>query len=1409
MFKKITLRCAKTAWALFATCVVLLAIVISLLKVSLPYANNYKADIEQYLLQEFGADVRIGSIGASWQQTGPVIVLEQITLIPSPSAPLDISIAETRIEWNFWESLKEQRVVTGAFLLEGVRSRIDSNVLFKKRQQTESNELFESLSHLFLSQVKQFKIIDSFIIVDYDDGRSQDFQIDHLSWVNQGNRHQGQGEVFIDGFSNNSLAVIVDLYGQRRNDIFGQIYVEANQMDVTPWLQQLIGEHVKLSGTEANFSVWGDVQNGLVENILLDISRSGLSWTKQGAKKFLRVESATVQWWKAQENWLLFGNQVQLESDEHFSKPFDFTYLDGESESQLYLNNVELPTVTQLFSLFSATRELNILADTDFSGQVDEFQLNWGEELPLAGVVKVSDFAFLPKHEQGKAYAGVEGLELTAHLLENNLWLQVRGEDGMLSTADTFSDKISYQTLVADTLIHWDENDISISSPRIIFNNEEVSANLAFEYTSLSLGHLSIYGEIKGPTAGNIPKYLPQHLIGDNTYKYLINGIQQGRGELTRILIDGVPAQLPFVPIRDRSLPSTFVIQSKLRDGQFMFNQNWPAIENLNAMLTVDKSEMTIAAESGQLTSLPINNDVVTTIQLAGSGNPVIVDIFPKQLDMKDFHQLVDDTPLTDIIGGVFDFVRLDGAANAKVNLNIPIDYSPDDEGNVPFVVATGDIATQPLNLSLPRLNLDFNQSKIHASFVNEKFSLAASESELFGLPVSFEVSGAQELQGYKLDAQIHGDWDQSQIHKNWPLALVQQIEGHTDVTFDVDVNINSEGYQYFVNGNADLTDIQYDVTGELSKRSGEYGNLNVSVIGDQDDNEIVAKIGQQLEFVAQLPMASGRIEQASLQLGREVSVLPEQGFDIGFALDKMEFEPTLAFVLDIIDALPESSESKVAQQNSATTQTSDTELPVEKKKGFIDAPTQITGSAAKLDILGLEWNNVSVNAQSQQDGWLFSVGAKETLSDIKVYNDIKEKGVEINASFLNIVTEAASEKATEKAVEPANSNVKNNVKTNAKSTSKSATNTKKVAKKSNDANVDIASVTGEPVASSEERASAQEVVTESADAKTAAVKKAPTPLTNSDKLIASLPPLSLNCQVCTFNGKPLGQMNVKTRTEGTTLYVEQFDFEHKRTKMIATGRWVGDKLAGRTEVNGKLDSRYFGQWLQDWGLNSGIKDSDGKIDLVLNWQGAPYDFAYERLNGTLDFRLGEGYLSEISDGGARIFSLFSLDSLYRKLKFDFNDVFEKGLFYNNIKGDLVVTNGVAITDNIKMDGVAGAMSIKGQTDLAKNTLDYNVSFKPKVTSSLPAIAAWFAPADGGLTLLAAIALDKFIETAPVFSEIKIKVTGDINKPNVQEVERFTRTVKLPEEVIKKSTSPAQPKTPNDEPNKGDGIEGL
>ena len=149
-----------------------------------------------------------------------------------------------------------------------------------------------------------------------------------------------------------------------------------------------------------------------------------------------------------------------------------------------------------------------------------------------------------------------------------------------------------------------------------------------------------------------------------------------------------------------------------------------------------------------------------------------------------------------------------------------------------------------------------------------------------------------------------------------------------------------------------------------------------------------------------------------------------------------------------------------------------------------------------------------------------------------------------------------------------------------------------------------------------------------------------------------------------------------------------------------------------------------------------------------------------------------------MSDGGARVFSLLSLDSLVRKLKLDFRDVFAKGFFYNSIKGDMHLNNGIASTKNTKVDGVPADVAINGYANLITQELNYNLAVSPEVTSSIPVIVAWMV---NPLTGLAALAIDKVLHSAKVISEIKFKISGTMVEPVVTELGRKSREVEIPQ----------------------------
>jgi uncharacterized protein (TIGR02099 family) len=297
-----------------------------------------------------------------------------------------------------------------------------------------------------------------------------------------------------------------------------------------------------------------------------------------------------------------------------------------------------------------------------------------------------------------------------------------------------------------------------------------------------------------------------------------------------------------------------------------------------------------------------------------------------------------------------------------------------------------------------------------------------------------------------------------------------------------------------------------------------------------------------------------------------------------------------------------------------------------------------------------------------------------------------------------------------------------------------------------------------------------------------------------NDIIFAEIPPLRFHCDSCAVGPVNLGEVNVEIkRIDKQTIEFVDFTAKRDKTTLNLDGNWLHNDQESTTTLVGNLSVQDVETELKAAGYESIIKDSGAKFDVNLNWQGGLHDFTLSHLNGTVEGQLDDGYLADVSDS-ARIFSVLSLQSLVRKLTLDFRDIFSDGMFYSSIKGSYQLDQGVLTTDNTKMNGTAGNLFTTGNTNLVSGELDYEMSYKPNLTSSLP-VLAWIATLNP-VTFLAGVAIDQVIKSQ-VVSEFKFELTGTVENPDFQEVNRKSKNISIdttvPTEDAKQEESIIEP----------------
>ena len=144
-------------WLLCAIVLVLFAVLLSVLRYTLPYLDEEKHLIEDYLSAQYGINLTIDSLSAAWQGTGPSIVLNGVEFTQNDLSPVELRVQQVYVEVDFWQSIQQRELSSKRFDLVGLAAKIDT-------QRMESGDagdfpIVEALRSLFLDQLQSFSLL--------------------------------------------------------------------------------------------------------------------------------------------------------------------------------------------------------------------------------------------------------------------------------------------------------------------------------------------------------------------------------------------------------------------------------------------------------------------------------------------------------------------------------------------------------------------------------------------------------------------------------------------------------------------------------------------------------------------------------------------------------------------------------------------------------------------------------------------------------------------------------------------------------------------------------------------------------------------------------------------------------------------------------------------------------------------------------------------------------------------------------------------------------------------------------------------------------------------------------------------------------------------------------------------------
>ncbi|MEO8804334.1 MAG: YhdP family protein [Rudaea sp.] len=288
-----------------------------------------------------------------------------------------------------------------------------------------------------------------------------------------------------------------------------------------------------------------------------------------------------------------------------------------------------------------------------------------------------------------------------------------------------------------------------------------------------------------------------------------------------------------------------------------------------------------------------------------------------------------------------------------------------------------------------------------------------------------------------------------------------------------------------------------------------------------------------------------------------------------------------------------------------------------------------------------------------------------------------------------------------------------------------------------------------------------------------------------------AVPPLHIRIDDFHLGHSTFGAASVESYPTPNGAHFEQVSTHSGNVQMRAHGDWNGLPGDDRSTFSIDFTAQNLGHMLDAFGY-SGVVDG-GQTVAVINgsWPGSPSTFALAHLDGTLKVSVQKGRIPEANPGAGRIFGLFNLGAIPRRLTLDFGDLFKSGFSFDAIDGLFTLKDGNAFTKGVTIKGTAAEITITGRTGLRAHDYDQIMQVTPHVGGTL---AIGGALVGGPVGAAAGVVLQGiFKKQLNAATRNRYSVTGSWENPKItllkKEPVEPARDAKMPVNPAKSPTS--------------------
>lgn len=829
---------------LLATVIVIVALLVSALRLAMPHLDNYRSQVLEFVSDVSGANVNASQLKGKWENFGPTLQIRDLNVDMKQTGTL--SIARITVALDVWQSLLHWRWQFRDLTFWQLHFN-STQPLLTSDNEKHSFRLTQ-INDLFLRQFDHFDLRDSTIGFITPSGQHAELAIPKLTWLNEHTRHRAEGEVSLSSFTGQHGVVQVRLDLNDNEGLLndGRIWMQADDVDMRPWLGRWVRDNTRLDSARFSLAAWVTLRDGDIYAGDLLLSQGGASWQGESGPHTLNVDGLTAHLSRYKNGWVVTVPQTKLSTDGnawpagHFSlfwQPQDEQMLGSNSEAEVRVRATQLaldriaplvplfaPLSPALFDNWRALRP---------RGTIDGLALH----IPLAQPeqtrfqVKWRDFSW----QYWKLVPGISHLNGEATGSLNDGQAAIAMGQATVPYGDMFQAPLEIKQITGNLNWTQDKQGLTLAGHDLDIQARSLWAHGDFRYqqNSDAQPQLNILAGINVTNAGDAWRYFPTPIMGHSLTHYLSGAIKGGKVSNATLLFNGNPALFPF-----QHNDGMFQVWVPLRQATYAFQPGWPDLSNLDIDLNFLNDGLWMNAPLAKLGEVDARNV-----------SAVIPDYLKEKLiingdisgDGQQIGEYFQHTPLKSSLGAALEQLQVKGLTKGHLKLDIPL--------NGKDVHASGDVQMNNNSLHIKPLNTTMTHLTGQFRYNNGNLESDTLQANWFGQPIDVSFTTQENPDDFGVNVKLQADWQLAKIN-DIPRQISSQLAGHLPWQGEVNVTLpHKGGAHYAVQLKGDGKEVSSRLPPPLHKKAGESLPVTVNANGDLTHFDLSGSVDERHRF--------------------------------------------------------------------------------------------------------------------------------------------------------------------------------------------------------------------------------------------------------------------------------------------------------------------------------------------------------------------------------------------------------------------------------------------------------------------------------------------------------------------------------------------------------------------------------